>query len=63
MKQRKLNAAASILLTAGVVISTVISPAGAASADIGTDVFSQFSMISRKYDSVNDGAGTVSLCR
>ena len=55
MKQRKLNAAASILLAAGVVMSTVIPPAGAASADIGTDVFSQFSTISREYDSVNDG--------
>lgn len=55
MKRRKLNAATGILLTAGVVISTVVPPAGPASADTDKDLFSQFSTVSREYDSVNDG--------
>lgn len=55
MKQKIFKTTTSLLLTAGMVLVTTMPFASTSSADTDSDLFSQFSTISREYDTTNGG--------
>ena len=55
MTQKIFRTTTSLLLTAGLAFGTTIPFASTSSADTNSDLLSQFSTISREYDTANDG--------